>query len=402
VTAECDVAIVGAGLVGSALALALTELDLKVQLIEAQSLERAPPTQSDQRAIVLNLVSLRILEALGALRGVALGPVEEILVTRQGEFGSVRLRARHANVSRFGAVASAQALGQALLERIRATPQLTLRDRCQVDAVSVGESDIALSLNADGGSESLSARLLIGADGNASKVRALHQIEVDTLDFDQTALVFSVLPERAHECRAFERFADSGPLALLPRADGRMGVVWCHDAARASALQSVDERALLDQLGRDSGYPLGRFSRMSAPIRYPLKRISAKSTIAPRTLLIGNAAHALHPIGGQGFNLGLRDVAHLRDALLSADDDLGGNRWLDAFAAARAVDHLATVRFTDALALGSRATGFAARAVRGAAMLLLGHPTPARDTLLREAMGFRGALPTLARIDRDT
>lgn len=396
---QFDVAIVGAGLVGASMALALEPLGLSVALLEAQALKTSAPPGFDDRSLVLNLASLRILNALGVMSALAAQscPVSRIVVTRQGEFGSLELNASEVAELAFGAVVPARVLGAQLHSVVASRAGICVLDGATVSSLELKGEQAQLGFERADGAHTLTARLVIGADGSFSNLRELALINFSEIDYPQTAIVAAVGTERAHENAAFERFTDHGPLALLPRPGKRMGVVWCQPADQIDAALGLSERDFLHALGQAAGWPLGRFSKPSPRVSYPIRLIRADSVIAERLVLIGNAANTLHPIGGQGLNLGLRDVAVLRDLLAQNPQAAGSAGQLDEYAQRRKPDQDATVQFTDTLARASASVGPLARAARAGALAALSAPGALRQTLMRHAMGFRGAAPTLMR-----
>lgn len=394
-----DIAIVGAGLVGSSLALALRDSGFKVALIEASALKQSTPPGFDDRALVLNAASLRILKALNALAGISESctSVREIKVTRQGEFGSLTLRASEVGVAAFGAVVPARALGEALHREVASCTNVALIDGARVVGVLVDVDSVSLTLARAQQPLTVRARLLVGADGTFSPVRELIGVNYSETDYDSCAIVASIAAERPHLGCAWERFTDQGPIALLPRTAPSMGLVYCVPPDQLDVNMALNEREFLAKIGALSGFPLGRFLRLGTRSSYPLRLVRAEKLTAMRTVLIGNAANTLHPIGGQGFNLGLRDVAVLRDILLDSALGLGIDDALSHYAQSRQADHDATVQFTDILARASSNASLMAQLARASAFAALTLPGAHRHTLMRHAMGFRGPAPTLMR-----
>lgn len=396
-----DIVIVGAGLVGSAMALALRDHGLKVALVEAQALSarKSQLTNFDDRSLVLNAASLRILRALDVLGDLELhtAAVRRIVISRRGEFGSVVLNSDEIGPEAFGEVLPARALGEQLHHALRASASTQLIDHARVVGIEPADNALSLTVERAGEQISINTRLLIAADGSDSPVREWVGINYSETTYEQSAIVATLKPERAHANCAFERFTDEGPLALLPRDNALMGLVYCVRPERVEELLALSERAFLAHVGEQAGFPLGRFSRLGPRLSYPLRLLRADASTADRTVLIGNAANTLHPIGGQGFNLGLRDVAGLLDLLLDPRHALGSAEQLDAYREARKADQDATVQFTDTLARASAQRGPLAAIARGAMMAGFNLPGPHRATLMRHAMGFRGTAPSLIR-----
>jgi 2-octaprenyl-6-methoxyphenol hydroxylase len=245
--------------------------------------------------------------------------------------------------------------------------------------------------------------LVVAADGAHSVVRSVAGIEADVEDYDQIAVVANVAADRPHDGTAYERFTESGPLAVLPLHDGSYGVVWTCAPARAAEVLSLDNNTYLRELQERFGWRAGRFVRAGVRASYPLKLTRAATTVAARTVLIGNAAQALHPVAGQGFNLGLRDAAMLAEVIVGAFAgaqsavDVGSPELLRQFAAWRETDRRGVVGFTDGLVKMFASTRPAVGILRNLGLLLFDLTPPAKSALSRVSAGFGGPTPRLAR-----
>jgi 2-octaprenyl-6-methoxyphenol hydroxylase len=248
----------------------------------------------------------------------------------------------------------------------------------------------------------LLSRLLVIADGADSVLRSAAGIGTERHDYQRSAICCVVTPERDHAGTAYERFTRDGPVALLPQAHGRCGAILVVDRADVVRLMALSEGEFLQQLQRAFGYRLGRLQRAGERVSYPLRRILAERLTAPRQVLIGNAAQAIHPVGAQGFNLGLRDAATLAGLLrasVAMGCDPGGDELLTGYALARADDRAATTGLSHALAEVSGVRALPARWLRSLALLAADRFEPLREHLMLGGMGYRGATPALARQD---
>jgi len=248
--------------------------------------------------------------------------------------------------------------------------------------------------------QTVQAALVVAADGAGSTLREQAGIASERRDYRQTAIVTNVTPQLPHHHTAWERFTDTGPLALLPMSEGRCGVVWTVATEQADGIVALSDDAFLARLQERFGNRLGRLQRVGVRQAWPLQLLSAKQSVAPRLALIGNAIHTLHPIAGQGFNLGARDVAALAEVLVDAvraGQDPGSAAVLARYAGWRARDHRNVTWFTDGLArlFTLSLPGFGA--VRSAGMLAFDLCPPARRMLTRLTMGRSGQSPRLAR-----
>jgi 2-octaprenyl-6-methoxyphenol hydroxylase len=263
------------------------------------------------------------------------------------------------------------------------------------------EEGVVLDVVHDGKMEKIHAAVAVAADGAGSVLRASAGIEAEIEDYDQIAIVVNAATERPNTGEAFERFTSSGPLAVLPVAGGGYGVIWAVKPERAAELVSLDEAAFAAELLAAFGWRAGRWTRIGRRNTYPLTLSRAADTVAGRVVLIGNAAQALHPVAGQGFNLGLRDAATLAEMLAGASaapgDPLLMPELLGKFAAWRAEDRSGVTRFTDSLVklFGSDTPGVGL--VRNFGLLLFDMSPAAKRALSRVSWGFAGRMPRLAR-----
>jgi 2-octaprenyl-6-methoxyphenol hydroxylase len=379
-----DVAICGAGPVGLALAALLTRRGIagpRIAVVDARALGQAI---SDPRSIALAWGSRQLLEEVGAWP-FASTPIHSIHVSRRGQFGRSLLdRSEHklealGYVARYGDVvdALARAVDRAGVQVIR--PARVAR---------LDETSDHVSLSLDDG-RTLTAQVAVGAEGGVfGQQEDKGRIGKHLRDYGQSAVIARVATSSPIAHRAFERFTDEGPLALLPQegADGlQYALVWCVEPARAEVLQAMDEERFLVELGEAFGGRLGRFTKVSPRFAYPLG-LNAEPHATTRTVAIGNAAQTLHPVAGQGLNLGLRDAAVLARLLARCAGPEGIGRFLDE----RSQDRQLTISLTDAMARAFVGTG-PLQSVLGLGLAALDVVQPAR-TLLGEVMmyGRRG------------
>lgn len=321
-----DVAIIGGGMVGASLAAALSGTGVSTLLVEGTAPGSATQPSFDDRTTALGNASRRIFQALGVWPQLAAqaAAIRTIHVSDAGRFGFARLVAEEQGIEAFGYVISNRVIGAALWQKLQSATDLLLRAPARPEQLAIGDTEVTFML----GSESIAARLVVAADGAQSVVRSTAGIEAEVEDYDQVAIVANVAADRPHDGTAYERFTNSGPLAVLPLYDGSYGVIWTCEPGRAAEVLSFDDATYLRELQERFGWRAGRFIRAGMRTSYPLKLSRALSTVAPRTVLIGNAAQALHPVAGQGFNLGLRDAAMLAELIVAektrgaADDHL--------------------------------------------------------------------------------
>lgn len=391
-----DILILGGGLVGSALACALDGRGWRVGQVEA-SLPQAGAPGFDERKLALALASLNALSALDVLPRLATPPtpIRRIHVSRAGDFGSVRLAAADHGRDHFGGVVLARELGQALESRLADCAGLVRYRPARVEAVTPDADGPAVTLSQDGATRRLRTRLLVAADGSRSLARAAWGIGTQEHDYGQTLLVCSVATDRAPDGTAYERFTPEGPVALLPMSGGHYGGICGVRREAADEVLAMDDAAYRDYLQQRFGWRAGRITRVGARSAYPITRLVAERLTAPRGVVMGNAAQTLHPIGAQGFNLGLRDALTLAEGL--SGDDPGAPALLDAYAEARREDRERTLAFSDGLARITATESFPLHVLRSLGLSALGHVPGLADPLVAGAMGFRGRVPALSR-----
>ena len=397
---EFDVVIIGGGLVGASLALALAGTGVRALLVESVAPDSGVQPSFDERTTALGNASRRIFEGLGVWDRIArdAAAIRAIHVSDAGRFGFARLKAADHGIDAFGYVVPNRVIGTALWHRLADVSGVEIRVPAGIEDLEITtERAYFKVLTAAGAREVTSARLVVAADGAHSIVRAAAGIDAGVEDYDQVAITAPVVGDRAHDGTAYERFTPAGPVAVLPLRGGGYGTIWSCAPQRATEMLALDDDAYLAELQRCFGWRAGKFRRVGRRASYPLKLSRAATTVARRTVLVGNAAQALHPIAGQGFNLGLRDAALLAEVIADATGDVGSTQLLRKFAADRAVDRGGVVRFTDGLVklFGSRMPGVSL--VRNLGLLAFDLSPPAKRALARVSLGFGGPTPRLAR-----
>lgn len=399
-----DVAIIGGGLVGASLACALSPLGLKVALVEAVEFRADTQPSYDDRTLALSASSCAILKGLGIWPKVAsrATPIREIQVRELGRPGRVMMEPGELGLDRFGHVLEARAFGGALAEILPTLEGLDLFCPASLELFGNDADSCSLTVRHRDGHETLRADLVVGADGAASFVRESLGIECERHDYGQSAVICNVTPEEEHRGRAFELFTPTGPMAVMPHEEGRCGLIWCVPNGEAEALMALPDDIFMSRANARFGRRLGRFVRVGRRTAYPLRLVRAAEDIRPRTVILGNAAHAIHPVGAQGFNLGLRDAAVLAEVLADAkrgDPEFDAGNWelLCRYSAWRKPDHEGTIAYSDGLArIYSNPTGLAS-AGRLAGLLAHAFVPSLRRRMAVQAMGYRGRISRLAR-----
>ena len=396
---EVDVAIVGGGMVGASLAVGLIGTGVRLLLIETVPFGAIAQPSFDERTTALGNASRRIFEGLSVWEAIApeAAAIRAIHVSDAGRFGSTRLVAEEQGIEAFGYVAPNRRIGAALWSRLAQAAELALRVPGQVEDVAIDASGVRLNVASGGRREAVTARLVVAADGAHSQIRSAAGIEATVEDYAQVAVVANVACDTPHGGIAHERFTPAGPLAVLPLADGTRSVVWACRRDDAPRVLALDDAAWLAELQSRFGWRAGRFVRAGRRASYPLKLTRAASPMATRTVLIGNAAQALHPVAGQGFNLGLRDAAMLAEVIAGSSGDLGAPPLLEQFAAWRTRDRAGVTRFTDGLVRLFGDERFGVGLLRNLGLLLFDVSPSAKSALARVSLGFGGPTPRLAR-----
>ncbi len=404
VSASHDVLIIGGGLVGASLAIALDRLGINVALLEAAP-SGTLPTVFDQRNLSLAEASVNALRALDVLPRLRTptGPITRIHISRAGDFGRVLLNASDYGRPAFGQVVVARDFGDALESKLASLSRLK-RDR-PARFLGFAEDGGADGLRRvrvadDAGERVVAAKLIVAADGAASAVRAALGIAVEHHDYRQTLFVARVRAERPPDGTAWERLTDHGPTAVLPRGDGHYGVIHAVASDEADAVAALDDAAYLDRLQRIFGWRAGRFLAVDPRSVYPIVRGIAEQTIAPRAVLVGNAAQALHPIGAQGFNLGLRDALTLVECIEAGrtrGEDIGSQSVLVDYAQRRRADRERTIAFSDGLARWTSNASSLASSLRSLGLFAIENDDALRAQIVGGAMGYRGDIPQLCR-----
>lgn len=385
-----DIAIVGAGLVGVPLALVLARQGWSVALLDAgdntRKVSKASATGLTQRCTALSLGTRQWFERQHLWDEVSddACAIKQVHVSHKGYFGSTRLDARELDADAVGYVVNNDTLTAILLSKVQNSKVQYIPDAC-VNLVKYTDDSVRIQY----ANQSINAKLLIAADGVSSVVRESAGIATRQIDYDQAAVLGTVQLEGQHHNVAYERFTDSGPLALLPRPGQVMSIVDClnpDDQARISALSDLQ---YLNRLQQRFGYRLGRFTAVGPRFTTPLIRIEACEQVAPRTVLIGNAMRLLHPVGGQGYNLAMRDAAQLLDMLKRSDNaDPGHASLLSEFVQSRQQDQQEVVRFTDVLARGFRGKARLPAHARALGLVSLDTLAPLRQRFAKRTMGL--------------
>ena len=403
----CDVAVVGGGLVGASLAIALAPSGKRIALIEAAAPPQSPP-RWDERELALNVASRRIYGALGVWDRLAplASPITATHISERGRFGVARFTAQDAGEEALGWNVPVRALGAVLWQKLAELPNVEVICPAKVEKVrhSREGGNPMLELDprlrghdgAGDGHDGLETRLVVACDGAQSPIRKALGIGAQERDYSQVAIVTAVKPERPHRGVAYERFLPGGPIALIPKPDDCCGLIWTVPDEAAPTMLAWSDAEFLAALQEGFGRRLGRFLEVGKRNGHPLTRVLSDALTAPRVIFAGNAAQTLHPIAAQGFNLGLRDVATVAE-LAGPAADPGADEVLAEYARRRSAERDTVAGFTDGLVrIFSNAIAGLAE-TRHWGLLALDLLPPVKQAVMRQNLGFAGGTPKVAR-----
>lgn len=416
---EYDLVIIGGGLVGASLACALADTPLSIAVIEQQEFNNLDHASYDDRSVALSYSTRLLFDSLGLWQSISpfAEAIKNIHVSEKGSFGSTRLNSSSEEVSALGYVIENRLLGNVLVERMQAANNVTLVCPASIESIenspAQSTSNVIAEINYQGKTIKLKTRLLIAADGVQSRVRSLLEIEVMHKDYQQAAIICNVTPALPHNGIAWERFTDTGPLAFLPLPDfnesdsansmvaatkklPRCSVVWTVNSDMLDEIMALDDESFLTRLQSRFGHRLGPLLKTGKRSAYPLALLQANKSVDKNVILIGNASHTLHPVAGQGFNLGMRDVGVLAELLLNAvhaNQNIADNALLELYAKTREKDYEQIIRFTDNLVHWFSFSLKPIKIARSIGLVLTDRIPWLKSAIARRAMGFNQRMP---------
>jgi len=354
---EFDVLIAGGGLSGALTALSLADLThnsgkkLSIAIVEANAIHQNPSLTYDDRVLALAHGSASYLNQLQVwplLKESATG-IKNIHVSDRGYYGKARLKASDYNVSSLGYVIELALIGQALLKVLASKANVTWFCPDSITEINWQANQVDVQLASK---QQLSTKLLLACDGAHSPCREMANIQSSSFDYQQHAVIANVSTEKPHLGKAFERFTEFGPIAMLPLSQNRCSLVWTLPPEKAAQTCALTDEQFKTELQQAFGYWLGKITQVGQRNSFPLTLVQAESNIASRLALVGNASHTIHPIAGQGFNLGLRDVKQLASLIkhaLATEQDIGLYSLLMAYQQHRQTDQQQIIQLTDSL-----------------------------------------------------
>lgn len=416
---QFDVIIAGGGMVGATTAIALSTLNLKIALVESNDFTDTSEEKGfagsnfDQRSIALSAASVNIYRSLGLwqdIKSIATA-IDTIHVSNKGHFGFTRLSAKESGVEELGQVVPLDEMGPLLWKNILQNENIATF--CPQNIIAISHLDqqtssdtivvnIKNSLNSmPNNNQTITAKLLLATDGTFSSIAEMAGIKMSRDQYLQSALIANIKTEKPHQGKAFERFTNQGPLALLPLTGNRMSLVWCQDESNIRRMMSMDNHQFTQDLQEAFGFRLGRITKVGERNQYPLALHLPEKAFLGRTLLLGNAAHTLHPIAGQGFNLALRDIAALMDhiSLFQTENktDIGDLKLLANYCKNREPDWRQTIEATDSLVRIFSNDYIPLTQLRGLGLAVVDKLSFLKKRIANQAMGFSGNSSKLVR-----
>jgi len=353
---QADVAIVGGGMVGMALALSLAAHGMASVMLESQALAESTdqdPSCIDERTLVINPASQNFWQNLGVWSAMEphTTPIQNVHVSNQGQFGMVRFDHKELQVPQLGHVIAAQKMADILQQQVQQTALVTVIQPAELTAFKTNDSWVELDYQSQGKQHKFQAALMVGADGVQSGIRKQLQLATEIKSYEKTAIICGLKTSQHHHNRAFERLTQHGPMALLPHAD-RFGLVWSMPTADSASSLALDDEAFMAAAQQQFGYRAGEFLQVGRRSSYPLYQIKVPKQHSQRVLLMGNAAHAVSPVSAQGLNLAVRGIRRLVNILSKQHQqglDLGSDAVLSVYQAASDEDQHRTLNYTDDL-----------------------------------------------------
>ncbi|MEA5230896.1 2-octaprenyl-6-methoxyphenyl hydroxylase [Vibrio parahaemolyticus] len=387
---QYDVVIAGGAMAGATLALAIEHLSqgaLRVAVVEPFKAQSDQHPGFDSRSIALSYGTvnlLRHLELWSAIEPFST-PIEHIHVSDRSHAGMTDITKHDVGVEALGYVVELADVGRVYQELLTHSTAIDLYCPDSAKHITRTQENVTIEL-ASG--ELLNAKLLVAADGAVSQCCQQIGLELSEHDFDQVAVIANIVTQEPHQGRAFERFTENGPVALLPMSDNRMSLVWCLRPDEAQIVMELSESEFLERLQQDFGWRLGAMQKVGLRASYPLLLRHRKQNISHRFAIVGNAAQTLHPIAGQGFNLGIRDVVTLAEELVKQGEDVGRYQGLIRFSQRREADRNETIWLTNSLVHVFSNDLLAMRIGRNTALAAMDNLSIFKQPLLRHTLGL--------------
>ena len=389
---QYDLIIVGGGLIGMSLAVALANTPLQILLLEQHQVAPVNANNLDLRTTGLTRSSERVFASAGiwpSLQAHA-SAIKRLEISELGAFGCARIDGERHGISPIGYMLPNHELIAALSEKVSQCKNISVQSPAVLHALQQHGDGLVLEVDQDGQVYKYATALLVGADGANSKVRDLLHIDAKRKDYGQSAIITNVLPQLPHNNTAYERFTEVGPLAVLPIQNNHCALIWTHATEFAQEYIDMNDREFLQRLQSEFGFRLGKFLEVGKRVAYPLSLISSDSLCTSNALLLGNAAQSVHPVAAQGLNLGLRDVQTLVELLKKHKfDSAGYAQMLADYEQLRTADRNHVIRLTDGLTRAFAAQSQPLKSLRSCGIRAVGVLPSVQRALLRRNLGMR-------------
>ncbi len=386
-------------MVGASLVAALKQHTAKkIAVVEAFAFDSLSQPSFDDRSIALSYGSRRILEGMGVwaeLQG-KIEPIKSIHVSDRGYLGATRLHHSEENVEALGYVAENRIVGSVLMQQLEQLTHVDLYCPATIESLVQSEDSVSVEIKTELAVETLQAKLLVAADGVQSQTRKLAGLDVMQQDYQQSAVISNVQTDQKHLNVAYERFTDTGPLAFLPMTENRYSVVWTCQREDAQRIMQLGDKEFIEELQQRFGFRAGNIQKAGRRSSYPLVYTEAEQITSGRVVVIGNAAHTLHPVAGQGYNLALRDVAELAELIVNAEDP-GHSLLLADYHARRLTDMRRIYKLTDSLVKIFSNKFSLLGHVRSLGLICVDLMPELRSLMARQSMGLLGRMNKLQR-----
>jgi len=398
-TKKYDIIIIGGGMVGASLVAALkSHADKKIAVVEAHEFNSRSQPSFDDRCIALSYGSRRIWESMVLWEKLEpeIEAIKSIHVSDRGHLGATRITRTEEKVEALGYVVENRVMGKVLMDEVGSLKHIDWFCPATIQSLAQSDDQLEIKIKTDEGEQKLQAKLLVAADGVQSVTRKLAGLDVKREDYNQSAIITNVQTDQLHQGIAYERFTHSGPIAFLPMTENRYSVVWtCEQNDTGRIMQLMDDE-FINELQQRFGHRAGNIEKIGERFSYPLAYTQTEQLTKGRVVIIGNAAHALHPVSGQGYNLALRDVAELAEMIV-ANNDPGHALLLAEYHAKRLKDMQRVYRITDTMVKVFSNDNMALGHIRASALIVLGLISPLRSLMARQSMGLLGRMNKLQR-----
>ncbi|RDH83059.1 MAG: 2-octaprenyl-6-methoxyphenyl hydroxylase [endosymbiont of Galathealinum brachiosum] len=396
---QYDIIIIGGGMVGASLVAALKyHSDKKIAVVEAFPFDSSSQPSFDDRSIALSYGSRRIWESMGLWEKLEpeIEAIKSIHVSDRGHLGATRINHTEEKVEALGYVVENRVMGRILMNEVQSLDHVDWYCPATIESLEQLPDQVSIKIKTEKGEQDLQAKLLVAADGVTSSTRQLAGLNTLREDYKQSAIIANVQTDQKHQGIAYERFTDSGPVAFLPMTENRYSVVWTCKEQETSRIMQLTDEEFINELQQTFGFRAGLIEKTGERFSYPLAYTEVEQLTKGRVVVIGNAAHALHPVSGQGYNLALRDVAELAEMIVE-NEDPGHALLLSEYHTKRLKDMHRVYRITDSMVKIFSNNFSPLGHLRASGLIAVNLISPVRSLMARQSMGLLGYMNKLQR-----